>query len=462
MLHLTLKSEYSFGQCYGFLDKLHNNYALNDVIGIADNNTFSFFKLKKLCDKSGKKPVFGYRVTVVENAKEKVKPRGQFGKEYIVIAKNQIGLKEIYKLTQINSENFYWRGNVSVSDINNLSNNVIVISTDPITKRLDYIGVNFRTRKHVLAYNFPKVYVDDNYFNEREDQGVYQLYAERNAETKTYPQHILKEYEVKKYFGQECIDNLYKIEKQIEVFDLPKANNIKYKGKSDIVGDCKKGAKRLGIDLESEPYKSRFEREIDLIIEKDYVDYLLVVAEILQKAKEICFVGGGRGSSAGSLVCYLLDITKIDPLEYGLIFERFIDINRFDPPDVDSDIPDNARQRVVKQIEKRYGIDNVKTISNITKLKPRSAIGIFAKGLDVPPFETEEVKDVIIDRAAGDARAQFCLEDTLNGTDVGKEFLEAYPEMEAVKYIEGHAKNKGKHAAGVIVCNEKTNRILWR
>jgi len=454
MIHITLKSGFSFGQCYGFLKDLHDNYSEEGVIGIADINTFSFFKLKQMCNKSGKKPIFGYRVSVVEDATLKVKPRGQFGVEYIIIAKNQYGLKEIYNLTSINSSNFYYRGNVSVLDINNLSSNVIIISTNPIAKA-DYIGVNFSTPTKVLEYDYPKVYIDDNYFSENSDRAVYQLYAERNADTKTYPQHILSEEEVLKYFGKEPLENIKKIIDQVEVFDLPKADNIIFKGKSDIIGDCKKGAIRLNIDLDSEPYKSRFKKEIDLIIQKDYVDYLLVVAEILKKAKEICFVGGGRGSSAGSLVCYLLDITKIDPIKFGLIFERFIDINRFDPPDVDSDIPDNARARVIKQIEKRYGINNVKTISNIIRLKPRSAIGIFAKGMDIPTFETEAVKDIIIDRAAGDARAQFCLQDTLEGTEVGKEFLEKYPEMKYVKYIENHEKSKGKHAAGIIVCNNK-------
>lgn len=454
MLHIALKSEYSFGKTYGFLGKLHDEYSVNKVIGIADFNTFSVFKLKKLCEKSGVKPIFGYRVNVVKDATEKVKPRGQFGKEYVILAKNIIGLKEIYVLTKINSTNFYYRGNISISDINNLSNNVIVISTDPITKRLDYIGVNFLTRQKVLDYDFPKVYIDNNYYSEQKDEAVYQLYAERNAENKTYAQYILKEEEVLKHFGQECIDNTYNIAEQIEVFDLPTAHNIVYEGKSDIITDCKRGAVRLGLDLEKDPYKSRFEREINLIKDKGFTDYLMIVAEILKKAKEICFIGPGRGSSAGSLVCYLLDITKIDPIIHGLIFERFIDVNRFDSPDVDSDIPDNAKARVVRQIEKRYGIDSVKTISNITKLMPKSAIGIFAKGMDIPAFETEEVKDVIISRAQGDARASFCLEDTLKGTEVGREFLEAYPEMECVKYIEGHAKNKGKHAAGVIVCNE--------
>ena len=454
MIHIALKSEYSFGQCYGFLDKLHDKYSDDGAIGIADFNTFSIYKLRKLCNKSNKKPIFGYRVNVVKDATEKVKPRGQFGTEYIIIAKNVLGLKEIYKLTKINTQNFYYRGNVSVIDIENLSKNVIVISTNPIAKRLDYIGVNFTTTNKVLGYDFPKVYIDNNYFNEPKNRAVYQCYAERNAETKTFPQHILSREEAIFYFGQEAVDNTTIVSNAVTSFELPKPNNIKFKGENNILKDCENGAKRLGIDLESEPYKSRFEKETNLLIEKDFVDYLLVVAEILNEAKRYCLIGPGRGSSAGSLVCYLLGITTIDPIKFGLIFERFVDVNRFDYPDIDSDIPDRARDKVVKQIEKRYGENNVKTISNVTRLKAKSAIGIFAKGMGIPAFETEELKDNIIDRASGDARASMCIMDTLVDTEVGKEFMEKYPEMECVQHIEGHAKNKGKHAAGVIICND--------
>jgi len=454
MIHIALKSEYSFGQCYGFLDKLHNEYSNDGAIGIADFNTFSIYKLRKLCDKSNQKPIFGYRVNVVKDATEKVKPRGQFGIEYVIIAKNVLGLKEIYKLTKINTQNFYYRGNVSITDINNLSKNVIVISTNPITKRLDYIGVNFTTTNKVLGYDFPKVYIDNNYFNESKDRAVYQCYAERNAETKTFPQHILSREEAVFYFGEEAVENTISVADSVTNFHLPMPEYIKFKGSNNFIDDCKSGAKRLGIDLDSEPYKSRFEKETRILIEKDFVDYLLVVAEILNEAKRYCLIGPGRGSSAGSLTCYLLGITTVDPIKFGLIFERFVDINRFDYPDIDSDIPDRARAKVVKQIEKRYGTDNVKTISNVTRLKAKSAIGIFAKGMGIPAFETEELKDNIIDRAAGDARASMCIMDTLVDTEVGKEFMEKYPEMECVQHIEGHAKNKGKHAAGVIICND--------
>jgi DNA-directed DNA polymerase III PolC len=252
----------------------------------------------------------------------------------------------------------------------------------------------------------------------------------------------------------DCISNLQVIVDGCENIELKKARNIEYKGKDNIIDLCYAAAKDKEVDLENPEYKERFDRELKLIIEKGYGDYLLVVADLINAAKKFCLVGGGRGSSAGSLICYLLNITEVDPLKHGLIFERFIDINRYDPPDVDTDFPDNMRLKVTRYLENTYGKDNVKTISTISKWKPKVTIGEFAKHMEIPRFETEAVKDVIIERAGGDARAQFCLEDTLQGTDVGKEFLEKFPQMINVKYAEGHAKQKGKHAAGIIVCNE--------
>ena len=454
MLHLTLKSGLSFGQCYGYLKDLHDDYSHDGVIGVADTNTFSFYKLQELCRKSGTKPVYGYRCTVVQDATEKVKPRGQFGKPYIIIARSAEGVREIFKLTSIMSKNFYYRGNLSCSDINRLSDEVTVISTDPIANRLDYIGMGFTTPEKVKRYDFPKVFVDENFYSTGEDKEIYQLYAGRNSNDKSCPQKILDMEEAVYYFGQDCIDNLKVLADGVDSFDLPEANNVRYKGSDTIIEAATEGARKLGVNLSDPVYKERFDKEIKLIEEKGYSDYLMVVSELIEEAKSYALMGPGRGSSGGSLICYLIGITTFDPMPYGLIFERFIDINRYDPPDVDFDVPDKHREKVVRWMEKRYGIDNVKTISNITRFKPKSAIGEFAKAMCISRFETEAVKDVIITRSPGDARAAFALEDTLKNTDIGKEFIEKFPAMISVTRIEGHEKNKGKHAAGVIICNE--------
>jgi len=93
-------------------------------------------------------------------------------------------------------------------------------------------------------------------------------------------------------------------------------------------------------------------------------------------------------------------------------------------PDIDIDFPDKKRDKVIKNLKKKYGDDKVMCLATISRLQPRSAIGEFAKALGIPPYETDEVKNAIIERSSGDARAAMCLQDTFETTDAGKAFLE--------------------------------------
>jgi len=142
-------------------------------------------------------------------------------------------------------------------------------------------------------------------------------------------------------------------------------------------------------------------------------------------------------------------------MEHGLIFERFIDINRMDLPDIDIDFPDDKRQLAIKYLINKYGKDNVSHISNVNRLMAKSAINEFGMSLSIPKFEVEAVKDALVDRSGGDARADMALADTLEQTEIGQNFIEKYPKMMLAKKAEGHALHAGKHAAGVIVCNEE-------
>lgn len=490
MGYITLKSEYSFRESYGFLERLVNEYSDDGFIGICDINTFAVHRLRELCNKHNNnvkdyrdhdktkvnkqgqrvskaahiKPIFGLRINVVEDATKKVKPRGQFGVEYIIIAKNIIGLREIYKLTDINTKNYYYRGNISVFDIDNLTNNVFVIANSKvITSRVDYMGINLINRDNYLTKDkkikqeyshIPFVVTDNNFYPTKEDKVIYEaMSGSIKRELKTISQHILLEEEKHYYFPDSAIKNIKVIADLCEDYQLEKAKPVKSIKNENIELLVAEGAKRKGIDLSKEPYRSRIIRELDVIKQKNFDEYFLVVGDIIRWAKDRMLIAPGRGSSAGSLVCHCLDITDIDPIKYRLFFERFIDINRYGEPDIDSDFPDVKRDRVVKYIQKTYGIDNVKTISNISAYKPKSAIGDFAKEFRIPTWEVESAKDAIIERAGGDNRASFCIEDTFKETDAGKNLLERYPEIGLTKHIEGHTKNKGKHAAGVLICN---------
>ena len=128
---------------------------------------------------------------------------------------------------------------------------------------------------------------------------------------------------------------------------------------------CIEGAILRGIDLEDEVYAKRLKRELDLIDTKKFEDYFYVVADLVQYAKTKMFVGPARGSSCGSLVCYLIGITDIDPMPYDLLFERFIDINREDYPDIDIDFEDTKREMLFKYLAKKYGADCVAKLGTV-------------------------------------------------------------------------------------------------
>jgi DNA polymerase III alpha subunit len=464
IIHLALRSGYSFKHVYGHLEKIISYGENTGAIGISDiGNTFCHPLLEKSCKEKNIKPIYSVRLTVVNDAAEKVKPSGQFGCEYIFIAKNNSGLKEIYRLVKIYYDNFYYRGNISLKDVFNLSKNVIVIAENfNNERRIDYIALTTTTPKMIKTWpKIPKVAIVNNYYPEVLDYDVYDLFtAPRNNSNQTYQQHILSTIEWKRLYKNNpemdrAINNTHVISESCEDLYLERAPMIKYKGVETIEFLCKIGAKNLKINLLDGVYKERYDMELKLIKEKGYGDYFLVVADVIKKAKKRMLVGPCRGSSGGSLVCYLLRITEcLDPIKYGLLFDRFIDRNRSDLPDIDIDFPDSKRDSVIKQIIKDYGEDQVRQIAIISKMKPKIAIGEFAKSLNIPAYETEELKNSIIERSGGDARAAMKMKDTFETIEVGKNFIEKYPGMKVASEIENHPRHSGVHAAGVIICNE--------
>lgn len=458
MIHLALRTEYTFKKTYGYIDNIHE-YARGGAVGIADiNNTFGHVKLEQLSKKHGFKPIYGVRLMVVKDPTLKGRQR-YHGPYYIFIAKNLDGLREIYQLVKLahTKEYFHFWPKIGLDDVASISSDVIVIAENFVdATRIDFIALSPSTPRLISDQDWgvPEVAMNNNFYPTPFDKPVYELLSE-NGFLHTYPQHILSTDEWYRIWKDEgAIENTHDIADMCEHFEIEKAPMVKYNGYMNLSIAIKNGARKKGIDLESEKYKSRLKRELDLISEKDYADYFLVVADMIKKAKDKeIFVGPSRGSSAGSLVCYLMGITEIDPIPFDLIFERFIDINREDLPDIDIDFPDNKRQAVIKQLVNDYGEEHVGHIATIAKLKPKSAIGEFAKGLGIPPYETAMVKDAIIERSGGDARAAMCIMDTFETTEVGKAFLEKFPAMKLVEKIENHSRHAGVHAAGIIVCN---------
>lgn len=463
LVNLALRTEFSFRQTFGHISEILKHENGTGHIGVADfNNTYAHIYLEKMCKEKGLNPIFGVRLEVVNGARKKI--RGKCGPFYLFIAKNNDGLSEINRLTTTAWDNFYYKPMLDWSDLQSISNNVFVISDnfEDEDLRLDYLALTPSTPRMLLNFDIPKVYINNNFFSTPDDRKVYQLITGvqkrgdeyySKFETKRAFQHVLSAEEFFRIYKDEsALENSYLIAEQCKA-RLPKAPMAKYNGRMCLETECERGAKRKGININSGVYADRYNREIEIIKQKDYVDYFLIVADMIRKAKKTMLVGPARGSSAGSLVCYLLGITEVDPIKYNLVFERFIDIGREDLPDIDIDFPDEKRQDVIKNLFKTYGKDNVCHISNINRLKARSALDDVGLALRIPKYELEDLKDSIVDRSGGDARAAVSIQDTLETTEIGKAFTDKYPQIKLAERIQNHASHAGKHAAGVIVCN---------
>ena len=256
----------------------------------------------------------------------------------------------------------------------------------------------------------------------------------------------------------EAFDNTVKIAQMVN-FEFPTASALKVDtGMFDKVQIFKEmvwtGMKKKKLDKNKE-YIERTKYEVELIIKKGFVDYFLIVADMCQWAKNRgILVGPARGSAAGSLVCFLLRITEVDPLKYGLMFERFIDINREDFPDIDVDFEDRYRHDVIKHLEDKYGEDKVCHIATFATFKGKNTIQEFGKAFEMPMKLAADLSALIIERSGGDSRASFTIMDSLKQFDLAKDALKQYPQLELATQIEGQLKNLSSHASGIIITNE--------
>lgn len=458
MINLRNRTEFSFGIAYGPLEKvLATNQGSS--AGICDRHgTWGHIQWEKKCKKAGIKPIFGVELAVVNNMEEREKQPINY---MSFLAKNNTGLKELYELVTLATEYFYYIPRIDYQVVNDISSNIIILSgPNPDLRQVSerdtfYFELspssNVNNSAQATWADLKCVALSDNYYCEPEDRAIYEMIAGRESNSLETPMHILSQWE------HESIHNdplsilvTHEIADQCNV-EITKAKMVQPKIDKTLREMCEEGATWRKIDLTDPVYSQRLERELELIQQKNYEDYFFVVADMVQYAKEHMLVGPARGSSCGSLVCYLINITDIDPIPYDLLFERFIDINRMDYPDIDIDFPDTKREMVFDYVKEKYGHECVARFGTINRFKARSTITLAAKLLHIPAWEIEDFKDSIIKREDGDVRAKMCIKDTFDELEIGKKMLEKYPELRIAEQMEGHATHTGKHAAGILI-----------
>ena len=206
-------------------------------------------------------------------------------------------------------------------------------------------------------------------------------------------------------------------------------------------------------DSEREEYKRRLKYEMRIIEVKDFVDYFLLLSDAVRHAKDSGIpVGPARGSAAASLVCYLLRITEVDPLKFPtMLFERFIDETREDPPDIDLDFADDRRDEVRQYLVSKYGEDRVGNIGNFVRYRGKNAINDVARVYQIPKYETEKVNSLVVERSGGDSRFDASLEDTVGMFPEAAEVFERHPKLRKAMRLEGNMRGMSVHAAGLVV-----------
>jgi DNA polymerase-3 subunit alpha len=206
------------------------------------------------------------------------------------------------------------------------------------------------------------------------------------------------------------------------------------------------GLKRLDLDKE-QVYIDRIEEELSIIKDKSFASYFLVVADMVNWAKDNnIMVGPGRGSAAGSLVCYALGITDVDPIEYDLLFFRFINPERNDFPDIDTDFEDRRRKEVKDYLKKKF--KHVASISTYTYFKDKGVIRDAARVFMVPLSDVNRALKQI-----------DTFEDYMDSPNT-KEFRLKYPEVTwLAEKLRGKIRSVGVHAAGVVVAKDDLRKF---
>jgi len=214
-----------------------------------------------------------------------------------------------------------------------------------------------------------------------------------------------------------------------------------------------KGFIERGLDEKSntKEYRERLDRELTDINEMGFADYFLIVHDVVSWCElQNMLLGHGRGSAGGSLVSYVLGITKIDPLQYGLIWERFLNKGRGGLPDIDTDVPQSRRQEVLAYIRERFGENNVAQIVTYGGLKARSVLKEVFRAFGMDFQEANHITSLV--PAKNDDHTQPSLEEALAMVPALRAYEKKYKAWFAIaRDLEGCYKSVGIHAAGVVI-----------
>ena len=462
----------------------------------------------KECKKNDIKPIIGCEVYVAPRSRfEKEAGRDSGYNHLILLAKNKEGYQNLSKLVSLSFvEGFYYKPRIDLEILEKYSEGLICLSAclagslsqaliqDDMQKAEEialwhkrvfkddyYIEIQHNGLRQQIMINqkliqlarkldIPLVATNDAHYLKKEDSYFHEVLLciqtgkrmsdEDRMRFETQEFYIKSPEEMADYFSEfpDAIENTVKIAEKCNYdfeFGVTKLPNYdvpeEYATHLDYFKDlCYKGIKKRYGENPAEEVMSRLEYEISVIDKMGYVDYFLIVWDYINYAKSVGIpVGPGRGSGAGSIAAYAIGITDIDPLKYGLLFERFLNPERVSMPDFDVDFCYERRGEVIEYVERKYGKDHVSQIITFGTMAARMVIRDVGRVLDYPYSETDKLAKMI------PMEVHITIPKALEQNREFKELYESNPSVKqlidiAIK-LEGLPRQASTHACGIVI-----------
>ena len=518
-VHLHLHTPYSLLDGFTKIDKLMERCKeLNmDAVAITDHGVmFGVVDFYKEAKKHGIKPIIGCEVYVAQRSrldKENIDKRSY---HLVLLAETQEGYQNLINLVSLGfTEGYYYKPRVDFSVLEKNSKGIIALSAclaGEVQQRLldgDYDAakkvalhlnqvfgegnfflelqdhdipeqskVNLFLQKLSKETGIPLVATNDVHYTDKDDNKTHEILMciqtgktlndEHRMEFKTNEFYLKSPEEMMELFQgfEGAIENTVRIAERCNVefdfntihlprFEIEDKNESPYEMLRRL---CYEGLKKRYEDPSPEAVE-RLEYELDVISKMGYIDYFLIVWDFIYYAKSNqIMVGPGRGSAAGSLVAYTLEITDVDPLAYSLLFERFLNPERISMPDVDIDFCYEKREQVIDYVKKKYGEDHVAQIITFGTLGARAAIRDVGRVLDISYAEVDKIAKEI----------PFALNMTIDrALEINPVLKKQYEDHATVRElinisrdVEGLPRHASTHAAGVVISKNEVSRYV--
>lgn len=462
LVNLIVHSHYSFLQSTLSLEKIVS-FAVNNKCSYASlvdiNVMYGAIEFYELCLKNNLKPIIGLQVKYKDS-------------EFALIAKNYLGYQCLLKISSIIMTN-------NEKDWSSLvDENLFVIRLNGTYELTNHL--------YTLGNSNNSVAAKPVYYFDQEDTKLFKvLQAIKNEQILSYENlnnldsdhQLLSPEQIKNSYTIEQITNLQTIVEHVDLV-IPKnlSNNMLCFPNPDNI-DSKQYLDNLvhtkllnylqkNPHLNKDVYLERINFELHIIHDKGFDDYFLVVQDFINYAKSNhIMVGPGRGSAAGSLVSFCLNITELDPVKYNLLFERFLNIERISMPDIDTDVMDTKRDMLIDYLFTKYGYNHVCHIITFARMKAKQAIRdvgrIFNVNLNIINKICKNIKsDFEHDLIDAINHPENYPKYTKSLDILKEEFVHNQELFYFSQKLIGLPRQSGTHAAGIILSNDKlTNHV---